>query len=254
MNFRPRWRRREIMGFGEPWRVIHSLPCTNSPVIHPQAPRPPLPVCLPHSARLTFLPPKCIYISPPSSGSTWPHTWYHVQKGGSGMKSKGETLPASHQPLIQTPPPSSGGSVGPWFSPSSWLTDLSEGDDTLPRIDLLTWGRCHAQLVNIRGEIVTLNPGNFSPVWGKPVAARVSAVLWSNYSSGNNLLTPVSNEHTQTITLHTRAFNDCLYEWGADKNKAGAVCRHKEGYSKTRAVWHDTFQLSLFDFLPTVII
>ena len=104
MNFRPRWRRREIMGFGEPWRVIHSLPCTNSPVIHPQALRPPLPVCLPHSARLTFLPPKCIYISPPSSGSTLPHTWYHVQKGGSGMKSKGETLPVSHQPLIQTAP------------------------------------------------------------------------------------------------------------------------------------------------------
>lgn len=70
------------MGFGEPWRVIHSLPCTNSPVIHPQAPRPPLPVCLPHSACLTFLPPKCIYIPPPSSWSTLPHTWCHVQKEG----------------------------------------------------------------------------------------------------------------------------------------------------------------------------
>ena len=105
MNFRPRWRRREIMGFGEPWRVIHSLPCTNSPVIHPQALRPPLPVCLPHSARLTFLPPKCIYISPPSSGSTLPHTWDHVQEGGGGMKGKGETLPVSPQPLPPTPPP-----------------------------------------------------------------------------------------------------------------------------------------------------
>ena len=68
------------MGFGEPWRVIHSLPCTNSPVIHPQAPRPPLPVCLPHSACLTFLLPKCIYMSPPSSGITSPHSRYHVRR------------------------------------------------------------------------------------------------------------------------------------------------------------------------------
>lgn len=42
------------MGFGEPWRVIHSLPCTNSPVIHPQTPHTPT-VCLPYSACLTFL-------------------------------------------------------------------------------------------------------------------------------------------------------------------------------------------------------
>lgn len=27
--------KREIMGFGKHLQVIHSLPCTNSPVIHP---------------------------------------------------------------------------------------------------------------------------------------------------------------------------------------------------------------------------
>lgn len=42
------------MGFGEPWRVIHSLPCTNSPVIHPQARHTPT-FCPPCSACLTFL-------------------------------------------------------------------------------------------------------------------------------------------------------------------------------------------------------
>lgn len=141
MNFRPRWRRREIMGFGEPWRVIHSLPCTNSPVIHPQAPRPPLPVCLPHSACLTFLPPKCIYIYPlPPPGAPCPipgimyrrREWHEEGRGcEDGRESKGETPTASYQPLIQTSP-SRGGSAGLWLSLSSWLTSLSEEDDTFP--------------------------------------------------------------------------------------------------------------------------
>lgn len=124
MNFRPRWRRREIMGFGEPWRVIHSLPCTNSPVIHPQAPRPSLPVCLPHSAHLTFLLPKCVYISlrlyisryryryididiymsPPSCGIILPHTRHHVQKeGGARGSVRGSSEPQASNPNI---PPS----------------------------------------------------------------------------------------------------------------------------------------------------
>lgn len=44
------------MGFGEPWRVIHSLPCTNSPVIHPQAPWTPA-ACLPATFSLPDLSP-----------------------------------------------------------------------------------------------------------------------------------------------------------------------------------------------------
>ncbi len=157
------------MGFGEPWRVIHSLPCTNSPVIHPQAPRPPLPVCLPHSARLTFLQPKCIYISPPSSGSTLPHTWYHVQKEGVAWRvvrvgeraevrhpQRATSLQSKHPPQwwkcrsVTLPHPGSPACLK--------KTTLSWG------IDLLTRARCHAQLVNIRGKIVTLNPSNFFPV------------------------------------------------------------------------------------------
>ena len=128
MNFRPHWRRREIMGFGEPWRVIHSLPCTNSPVIHPHAPRPPPPVCLPHPARLTFLPPKCIYISPPSSGSTLPRARYHVQKEGGEGAGGGDTCSEPAASNLNISP--GGGSAGPWFSLSSWLTGSSEADDT----------------------------------------------------------------------------------------------------------------------------
>lgn len=211
------------MGFGEPWRVIHSLPCTNSPVIHPQAPRPPLPVCLPHSARLTFLPPKCIYISPPSSGST-----YQVSctDGGSGMRH----LRRAHRPLIQTPPPAV--EVPVRDSPSHpgsraclKRTTLSWG------IDLLARARCHAQLVNIRGGNRYIKSKQFLPSLKKAGGScGLSAVLWSNYSSRNNLLTPVSNEHSQTITLHTQVvLMTGSQSEGPDKSKARAVEQTQEG-------------------------
>lgn len=94
MDFKPHQRRKEIMGFGEPRWLIHSLPCTNSPVIHPQRPppRPSLPVCPPCSACLTFLLLKCTCVSAPSPAPLLPS--YLLSSGGGG----GDEAPPARPP------------------------------------------------------------------------------------------------------------------------------------------------------------
>lgn len=91
---------------GYSFTAMHQFSCDSSP--GPQAPRPPLHVCLPHSARLTFLQPKCVYIyiyplPPPGAPSPIPVIMYRRREwyGGSRFGGTYSKLPASN-PNIST--------------------------------------------------------------------------------------------------------------------------------------------------------